>query len=186
MKLDLKAIMGEAAAAPLHSPYPVEVAVAIVNDCFRMAGKKPVEDATWAMWRETEGDLWPEQLGIIAHFLATTSLREVTVAALRKTGDRRACLPELFEQIRPLTAEMIRANLFRQEELLRRWAEFCDATIAGEDDSRSRGRIEQLDYRVTLKEYEKAEKARLQEETRRRKILEEAQAKEAAARGWRE
>ena len=81
---------------------------------------------------------------------------------------------------------MIRANAFRQEEFLRRWIEAVGGSVAGESAKDSKKRLEQLDYRKTLAEYDRAEKARQAEAARRAKLLQEAADREAAARGWRE
>jgi hypothetical protein len=186
MPMDLKKLRDEIAAAPLHSPVPLEVAVAVISDCFRMAERAPVEDARWEKWKKKPRKLWAEQMGILAHFLASTSLRETTVEALRKAGDRRGALADFFERVEPLTAEMIRANLFRQEEFLRVWAAWCLAPIEGESAQAAERRLDRLDYRKTLEEYRKAEDARKKEGVARAKALKEAEERETAARGWRE
>jgi hypothetical protein len=186
MPFDWKRIREEIAASPLHSPYPLAVAVAIVNDCFRMAEKAPLDDGAWEAWKKKPRAFWAEQMGVLAHFLATTTLREATVEALRGAGDRRGDLDAFFARVEPLTAEMVRANAFRQEEFLRCWAEWCGARVGGESAAESRRRLDQLDYRKALEEYDKADKARKKEEAARLKALKEAEERETAARGWRE
>lgn len=186
MAFDIPALQGEIARSPLHSPYPLDVAIAIVDDCLRLAGKAPVAARQWERWGEEMGPLWPEQLGVLAHFLATTSLRSLTVDAIRRAGDLRTGLPHFFRAIAPLTAEMIRSNRFRQEELLRQWAAWCRGEIAGETPAQSQTRREELDYNKTLAEYKRAEAARKREEARRARLLKEAEERAAAARGWRE
>jgi hypothetical protein len=187
MAFDLAQIKKEAAAAPIESPIPADLAVAIVNDCFRMAGIRPVEDATWLEWTTRPKSLVEEQLGMLAHLLTTTSLRENTVAAIAAAKPEPTERMEAFlAAVAPLTAEMIRANVFRQEEFLRRWIESWQGEILGESAEQSQNRLEQLDYRQTLAEYGKAERARREEAKRREKLLREAQEREAAARGWRE
>ncbi|MCU0723411.1 MAG: hypothetical protein MUC63_07330 [Planctomycetes bacterium] len=186
MPLDLKKTQEEIAAAPIHSPFPLEVAVAVVGDCFRMAERAPVDDSLWEKWEKKPRKLWAEQMGILAHFLSSTSLRETTVEALRKGKDRRDALDDFFARVEPLTAEMIRANAFRQEEFLRCWADWCGTGIRGETPAESRRRLEQLDYRKALEEFGKAKTARKKEDAARLKALKEAEEREAAARGWRE
>jgi len=186
MAFELKRIQEELRAAPLVSPYPLDLSVAIVSDVFRMAGVVPPARSTWAGWTKREHKLWGEQMGMLAHALASTSVREETVRALAPRFDPSGALGPFFEAVRPLTAEMIRANAFRQEEFLRKWISMVGGTIAGESDKESKKRVAQLDYRQTLVEYEKAEAARKAEAERRAKLLQQAAQNEAAARGWRE
>jgi hypothetical protein len=128
-----------------------------------------------------------EQLGMLAHALVTTALREESVATLsRKPVEPMAALPAFLEKVEPLTAEMIRSNAFRQEEFLRRFIEALGGSIDGESAKQSKARLQQLDYRTTLAEFNKADAARKEEAARRAKLLQEARDREAAARGWRE
>lgn len=188
MAFDLIRIREELQAAPLPSPYPLELAVAVVTDCLRAGGAAPVAARTWRAWTaRKDSPLLGEQLGMLAHLLAVTSLRAESARALEsRTLDPEAALPPFFESVRPLTAEMIRANAFRQEEFLRKWIALVGGEVRGESARESRKRLEQLDYRKTLAEYDRAEKARLAEAERRAKLLEEAARREADARGWRE
>lgn len=181
---DLDHIEQEAEAVSFHSPYPVDTAIAVVNDCFRTAGREPVPDETWFEWVGDTGEYWEEQMGILAHLLHATSLREATVTALREASDdRRTELRDFFYRIEPLTAEMIRSNAFRREEALRRWAEWCGGAIKGESAAESQEHLERLDYRKTLKEYQRAEAAREEE---REKRVEKQKEQNGSARGWRE
>jgi len=193
MALDIGRIVRELQSAPIESPYPLELASAVVADCFRHAARVPVADASWKEWAARKD--WPrfaEQLGMLAHLLATTSLREETVAAMRTepSADRAASTEALlgfFTAVEPITAEMVRSNAFRREELVRRWIAAWSGAIEGETPEQSAGRLEQLDYRKTLAEYGKAEEARKAEAERREQLLrEEAAKKEAEARQWRE
>ena len=187
MAFDLARIKKEAAAARIESPVPADLAVAIVNDCFRLAGMPGVDDATWLEWTTRPKSLSEEQLGMLAHLLAMTSLREETVRVIAGNRPQPAeRLKAFLAAIAPLTAEMIRANVFRQEEFLRRWIECWGGEVLGETVEQSRTRLDQLDYRKTLAEYQRAEKVRLEEAKRREKLMREAQEREAAARGWRE
>ena len=187
MAFDLAKIKQELASRPLYSPVPLELAIAIVNDLFRMANVVKVADSAWKQWPRTASKLWPEQMGMLAHILSTTSLREETVAVLPATaGEGAARLHAFFDAIEPLTAEMIRANVFRQEELLRHWVAAWSGEVAGEGPDESARRLEQLDYRRALKELQRADAARKKEAAARAKALRDAQEREAAARGWRE
>jgi hypothetical protein len=184
MDCDIDQIVREVQKAPLHSPFPLDVSIAIVNDCFRMAVVAPVIDDEWARWKEQLGSLWSEQMGLLAHLLSVTSLQSVTVASLRQAGgDRRGELRTFFERIEPLTAEMIRSNAFRREECIRRWLEWCAADIRGESAEESQQRLAQLDYREALAEFKRAEAAREEEAEGR---MERARKQKTAARGWRE
>jgi hypothetical protein len=195
VSVDLTRVRDEMAAAPLVSPWPLEVAVAVVNDAFRMGGElTPPAAGTWAAWAR-KSKLLEEQVGMLAHALASTSLRESSVEALAaRTRDlsgepvphSERILEGFFEAIAPLTAEMIRSNAFRQEEFLRRWVAALSAAVAGEKPDASRRRLDQLDYRKTLAEFDRAEGARKLEADRRAKLRKEAEEREAAARGWRE
>ncbi len=189
MAFDLKRIEDEIGAAALESPYSVELAAAVVSDTFRLGGLAPPA-AAW--WRHSRGGkaaeaLFGEQAGMLGWLLNTTSLREGAVAALRagQPGPKQL-LEGFFEAVRPLTGEMIRANAFRREEFLRRFVEAVGGQVAGETAEQSRRRLEQLDYRKTMADYKAAEKARKEEADRRAKLLAEAAAREAEARGWRE
>lgn len=183
MNCDINRVASEVEKASLHSPFPLDVSIAVVNDCFRMASVAAVSDEQWQQWEEQLGSLWPEQMGLLAHLLSVTSLRRVTVASLRQAGDRRGELRRFFDRIEPLTAEMIRSNAFRREECIRRWLEWCAAGVHGESTEASQQRLAQLDYRKALSEYERAEAARKEEAEGR---MERARKQKTAARGWRE
>ena len=184
MDCDINEVVQEVQNASLHSPFSLDTAIAVVNDCFRIAGSAPVGDDVWERWEEQFGSLWPEQMGIMAHLLSATSLGTVTVSALRESGeDRRGELAGFFRRIESLTAEMIRSNAFRREECIRRWLQWCGAGIEGEDEEASKRRLEQLDYRETLAEYQRAEAAREEEYSGR---MERVRQQRTAARGWRE
>lgn len=185
-EVDLAAIRAELDRAPLVSPFPHEVATAVVADLWRRAGRAPPDDAAWARWAK-RSPRWREQLGMLAHVLTATGLAAAAVACLAGS-DRPAedVMDELVDGIRPLTAEMIRSNAFRQEEFLRRFVACLPGRIAGESPERSARRLDKLDYRKTLAEYRAAEKAREKEAAERRKAILEAQQRAAAARGWRE
>jgi hypothetical protein len=200
MAFDLVRIREELAASPIASPYSFELGAAIVNDCFRLAGIAPLPSRRLRDLAgvDVKGKKRPElqhrgeQLGMLAHILASTVLREATVAAIARlrpaptAADLAVKLESFFGAVWPLTAEMIRANAFRQEEFLRRWIELWQGEVAGESAGQSAERLAQLDYRTALSEYERAEKARKAEADRRAQALKEAQEREAAARGWRE
>ncbi|MCU0241851.1 MAG: hypothetical protein MUF51_05455 [Vicinamibacteria bacterium] len=190
MAFDLTVIASEIRAAPIASPYPFELAVAIINDCLRLGGHVPPSSKAWQDWAKPRGAraLLVEQAGMLAHILASTSLRAESVACLleRRMFSTAGALESFFDHVAPLTAEMIRANAFRQEEFLRRWIEMVGGVIGSESARESRQRLAQLDYRKTLAEYERAEKARQGEAERRAKMLAEAAKREADARGWRE
>jgi hypothetical protein len=186
MAFDLERIQRELRAAPLVSPYPLDLSVAVLSDVFRMAGVVPPARSTWAAWTKRAHKLWGEQMGMLAHALASTVLREETVRAIGPRFDPSSALEPFFEAVKPLTAEMIRANAFRQEEFLRKWIAAVGGAVAGESEKESKKRAAQLDYRQTLAEYDKAEAARKAEAERRAKLLQQAAQNEAAARGWRE
>lgn len=189
MPFDLTRIREELAGAPLESPYPLELAAAIVSDLFRLAGQTPPAPDYWRRERQPKPahTLFAEQAGMLAHVLASTSLRDQAVETLRaRRGGPKKLLNTFFEAVAPLTAEMIRSNSFRQEEFLRRFVAAVGGEVAGETASVSARRLEQLDYRKTLHEFGRAEKARGSEAERRAKLLAEAAQREADARGWRE
>jgi hypothetical protein len=185
---DLGRIRRELESAPPGAPVSTEVAVAVVADTFRDAGLAPPSSTAF---REllARASQRTEQLGALAHILAASSLRAATVEALAAAppGDAVAALDGFFETIWPLTAQLILENPFRQEEVLRRWAATWGGAIAGEAASESARRLDQLDYRKTLVELEKAEKSRLAEAQKRAEALRKAREEaEEAARGWRE
>ncbi|GMV44304.1 MAG: hypothetical protein AMXMBFR64_60200 [Myxococcales bacterium] len=187
MSFDLVRIQREVAERPLLQAAPLDLAVAIVNDTLRMAGAVVVVDEAWAEWERSAKPLWAEQLGVVGVLLAQTSLRAATVEAIRGRAVKPAvCLRAFFEAIEPLTAELVRTNVFRREELLRRWIEAWGGEVAGEAPEQSALRLGQLDYRAALRELDRADKARKAEADRRARLLREAQEREAAARGWRE
>jgi len=189
MAFDLARIKQQLEAAAIASPYTLELAAAIVSDTFRLGGVVPPQLSGWKALtkKRKERQLAEEQLGMLAHVLVATALREQSIAALlEKPVEPAAALPAFFDAVVPLTAEMIRSNTFRQEEFLRRWIEMLGGSVAGESAKQFAARLQQLDYRRTLAEFDKAEGARKQEAARRAKLLQEARDKEAAARGWRE
>jgi hypothetical protein len=193
--LDLARVRAELSASSLVSPYPVALAAAIVADVWRLAGLRPILVAEWEKLRggvarpagESPANRLEGQLGMLAHVLAETSLRDVSVAALAASKVAMgAALTGFFAEIAPLEAEMIRSNAFRQEELLRWWMRALGGDIAGETAADSAARLAKLDYKRTLVEYQAAEKARADEAEKRAQALKEAAEREAEARGWRE
>lgn len=185
MALDLLRVLKELAAAALPPAYPAPLAAAIVSDCFRLAERNPPPASQWHAWSRKASINWEAQLGFLAHLLTTTSLREETLAALAATPPV-ASLNTFFERIAPLTGEMLGSNTFRKEEFLRRWVEWLGGRIAGEEPKESARRVDQLDYRKTLAEYQRADEARKGEAERRARLLAEAAKAAADARGWRE
>jgi hypothetical protein len=186
MTCDLDRARKELEASPLLAPYPTELAVAIVCDCFRMAGAAPVPVRAFERWLSAGKPLFEEQLGMLAWILNVSCLRAETGSLMRSANNGRQRLDAFFDAIEPLTAEMIRANRFRQEEFLRRWIDCWGGGVRGESAEQSKTRLDELDYRKTLEEYKRAERDRKSEEKRRAQLLREAQERETAARGWRE
>lgn len=187
MAFDLADIRRQIEQAPLSAPLHLELGVAVVCDLWRLANLAPADDKKWRHWSD---GIWPNfaaQLGMLAHFVAVSDLRGQSIAALRASQVRAAeVLPRFFDRVQPLTGEMIRANVFRQEEFLRRWIEALQGEIAGETRQVSARRLESLDYRKTLAELREAEEARKREANARAQALKEAAERDAAARGWRE
>lgn len=192
MALSLRQFETELAAAPLASPYSWPLTLAVICDVYRLAGRAPPPASLFELPGDTkefqqQRSRRADQLGVLAHLLASTSLRDESVRALQCAApDPAQALPAFFAAVEPLTAEMIRANAFRREELVRRWLEVVGGMVDGETPAQSQARLQQLDYRSTLSEYGRAEKAREAEAERRAKLLREAQERETAARGWRE
>jgi len=189
VSFDLRRVRSELERAPLVSPYPAELARAVVSDTLRLARVVPPARLTWESWARAKKThpFLDEQLGMLAHILASTSLGEQTVRSLRaRAVEPEQVLPSFFDKVAPLSAEMIRANAFRQEEFLRRFVECLGGQIEGESRKQMERRLDQLDYRKTLAEYARAEKAREAEAERRARLLREAAQREADARGWRE
>lgn len=188
MPFDLARIRAALEGAPLSSPYPLDLSIAVVNDCLRMGNSRPIPLERWTRWEKQGWKLWPEQMGMLAHFLnSSPELRQETVRLLAQPNlDAAAALESFFKLTAPLTAEMIRSNAFRQEEFLRKWARVLSGAIAGESEDESAKRLAKLDYAQTLVEYERAETARKKEAEKRQKALEEAAKRDTEARGWRE
>jgi hypothetical protein len=188
---DLAHIRRELESAPPGGPLPPDVATAVVADTFRDAGLVPPSPPAFRELaaRGKKPEHRPQQLGAVAHILSATSLRAATVEALaaRPPADGAAALDAFLDAIWPLTAQLLLENPFRQEELLRRWIETWGGGIAGETPEESARRLDQLDYRKTLVELEKAERSRLAEAQKRAEALRKAREEaEEAARGWRE
>jgi hypothetical protein len=183
---DLSRVQSELAGAGVPRALPFEVAVAVVSDTFRLAGLVPPPAAHWQ--RQAKAlRLLSEQLGFLVHLLLGTSLREQTKAGLTGSGlEPGRALEAFFQAVAPLTGEMLRDNRFRQEEFLRRFVACLGGSVAGETVGQSRKKLEQLDYRKTLAEYQKAEAARQKEAERRAQLLREAAQREEYAKGWRE
>lgn len=182
MSFDWKRIERELAAAPLLAPFPAAVTAALVDDCARLAGKAPCPDGFWDRFLEGRR---VEQAGALGHLLAHTSLRDGTIEAARRVGAEQA-VRAFFAAIEPLDLQMIRENVFRREEFVRRWIACWGGDVEGEAVAYSQKRLDQLDYRKALVEYEKAEAERKKEAARRAAALAEAQRKAAEDTGWRE
>lgn len=179
--IDLKRVSEELKAHPLSAPYDEALAFAIVCDMFRGAGVVPPSSSELKRLLTLDAKT-AEQFGMLAHLLRVTSMRDERPAS----GKPMAILEQFFEEIRPLTAEMIRSNAFRQEEFLRKWANAIGVRIHGEKAKQSESRRHALDYRRTIDEYVKAENARKEEAKKREEALKEAERRAAEARGWRE
>jgi hypothetical protein len=185
--LDLVRVRAELAENRLVSPYPVALAAAIVADVWRLAMLRPLLVSEWEVLRGGVAVPFEAQLGMLAHALAATALRDASVEALTASrAPMGSALTGFFAEIAPLEAEMIRSNAFRQEEFLRWWMHALGGAIAGEAAADSATRLAKLDYKKTLVEYAAAEKARASEAEKRAQALKEAAEREAEARGWRE
>ena len=187
MAVSIAKLREQLAGSPIVSPYPHDLAVAIVCDTFRKAQQKPPSQAEWEkLEQRVKHPLFREQVGMLAHVLVSSELRQKTVLYLTADRTPLARLQQFFEEVQPLTAEMVRSNAFRQEEFLRKWVAALGADIEGETAQESKSRLKTLDYRQAVSDLRKVEGARKQEAERRLKLLQEAQQKEAEARGWRE
>lgn len=187
MAVSIPHLREQLAATPIVSPYPYDLAVAIVCDTFRMASQRPPSQAEWEQLEKwVKNPLFQEQVGMLAHVLVASDLRKKTVLYLTPDRPPLARLQQFFEEVHPLTAEMVRSNAFRQEEFLRKWAAALGADIEGETPRESAQRLKDLDYRQAVTDLRNVEEARRKEADRRQKMLQEAQRKDAEARGWRE
>jgi hypothetical protein len=187
MAFNLAQLREQLAAAPLASPYPHDLAMAIICDTIRMGNLRPPARTAWeAFGKRFHHALWKEQVGILAHVLSSSSLREETARVLTQSFDPVVALGRFFESVEPLSAEMVRSNAFRQEEFLRKWIHAVGGTVHGEADKESQRRLEHLDYRKAMKDFERAEAARKAEAQKREKMLQDAAQSAADARGWRE
>ena len=191
MTFDLARIKLDVEAAPIEPPYALDLAIAVLADLFREARLPPPADESWMplLARGSQAANRGAQLAALARLVAISALRPASVAALaaRPPRDPAALFEGFLESIAPVTAELVAENPFRREEVIRRWIEALGGTIAGEAPEASRRRLEQLDYRRTLAEYEKAERSRLAEAQKRAEALRKAAAEAAeAAKGWRE
>ena len=187
MHFDIQTLRKQLAAAPIVSPYPHELAVAIICDTFRLANVRPPSRQDWAaLEQRARHPLWKEQVVMLAHLLAGSALRDDSAKAMQKGTDATTLLQRFFESITPLTAEMVRSNGFRQEEFLRKWVHALEAQVLNESAKESAKRLDQLDYRKAMQEMKRAEDARKKEAERREELLREAERRAAEARGWRE
>jgi hypothetical protein len=184
MAFAIKEIQEELGKAPLLSPYPEDLALAVINDVFRRAGHRPASVAEWRAQQELKLPRIPEQAGMLAWAFHSSSLARETVA-MKALPPASEALGLFFISIAPLTAEMIRSNVFRQEEFLRKWVMAIGGSIEGETEEVSAKRLTKLDFGDAMKEFERARKARLLE-AKVRKEKEEAERRAADARGWQE
>ncbi|GEL75336.1 MULTISPECIES: hypothetical protein [Myxococcus] len=187
MAFDIREIQTQLEAAPIVSPYSHDLALAIICDTFRLAKVRPPSRADWgALEDQARSPLWREQVVMLAHVLVSSALRQETVQALTKNDDATTLLQRFFQDVAPLTAEMIRSNTFRREEFLRKWVRVVGGECKGESPKGSVARIEQLDYRKAEAEMRRAEEARKKEADKRQQALREAEQRATEARGWRE
>ncbi|QSQ21065.1 hypothetical protein JY651_38610 [Pyxidicoccus parkwayensis] len=187
MRFDIQNLQQQLATALIVSPYPHELAVAIICDTFRMANVRPPSLQDWqSLETYARHPLWREQVQMLAHLLAGSALRDGSAKAMGKGTESMNLLRRFFEDIAPLTAEMVRSNGFRQEEFLRKWVRAVGGEVLNESPKESAKRLDQLDYRKAQQEMKRAEEARKKEAERREQLLREAQQREAEARGWRE
>jgi hypothetical protein len=186
MAYELARIHSELLEAGVPPAFPLPVAIAIVSDTFRLAGLAPPRATEWSRRSSKLGHL-AEQAAFLAHVLASTSLRAQAVDEIKATRvDPGPALWSFFEAVAPLTGEMLRTNRFRQEEFLRRFIASLGGSVAGESAGQSEKKLDQLDYRKTLAEFDKVGEARQKEAARRAQLLREAAQREEYAKGWRE
>ncbi|HEX8700986.1 MAG TPA: hypothetical protein VF815_19225 [Myxococcaceae bacterium] len=187
MAFDLAQLKQQLTAAPLVSPYAHDLAVAIICDTFRLANVRPPARSAWDTFpKRFTSPLWRDQVAILAHVLVSSSLREETVRTLKPNFDAVVALGRFFDSVSPLSGEMVRSNAFRQEEFLRKWIDAVGGQVKGESAPESQRKLEHLDYRRAMKDFERAETARKAEAEKREKMLKEAAQNAADARGWRE
>ncbi len=187
MAFDLREIQTQLDAAPIVSPYSHDLSLAIVCDTFRLARVRPPSLADWGeLEQRARSPLWREQVVMLAHVLASSSLRQETALTLQRSDDATTLLQRFFQDVAPLTAEMVRSNAFRREEFLRKWVRAVGGQWQGESPKGSVSRLEQLDYRKAEAEMRRAEEARKREADKRQQALREAEQRAADARGWRE
>lgn len=166
--LPVAAMQAALHAVALQPPVPPDVAIAVVNDCLRLAGRVPVADATWDAWWRDSHPSWTAQVGMLGAWLMDRTPQGLTIGWMgAATASPDRVLESFFAAIAPLSAEMLRNNPYRQEEFVRRWGACWGASMAGETADQSAARLAWLDYRQTLAEYERARRAR-REESRRR------------------
>ena len=186
MAYDLNRVRNELEGAGVQRVLPFEVAVAVVNDTFRQAALVPPRAAEWKRWAGKQGTV-KDQAPFLAHALVATSLRAQTVEGVKETRpDPAKALSAFFEALAMHTVDMFKNNRFRQEEFLRRWVACLGGSVAGETIALSKKKLDQLDYRTTLADYQKAEASRAKEAERRAQLLHEAAQREEHAKGWRE
>ncbi|AKQ69777.1 hypothetical protein A176_006689 [Myxococcus hansupus] len=187
MAFDLRELQTQLDAAPFVSPYPHDLSLAIVCDTFRLAQVRPPSLADWTeLEQRARSPLWREQVMMLAYVLTSSSLGQETARTLHKGQDATTLLQRFFQDVAPLTAEMVRSNAFRREEFLRKWVRAVDGEWKGESPKGSSSRLEQLDYRKAEAEMRRAEEARKLEADKRQQALREAEQRAADARGWRE
>ncbi|MHC4828990.1 MAG: hypothetical protein ACYTFT_01335 [Planctomycetota bacterium] len=192
MSFSVQAIQEELAAHPLHSPIPIELAISVIDDALRLGGLAPLGASAWSDFFHARAPLLKEQVSMLGWALRRSSLGSGTPPAIRDLvaqGTRvtpKKSLDSFFKAIEPLTAEMIRANAFRQEEFVRRWIATWRGRVDGESIPASTARLNHLDYKKALREYADTEARRKREAKARKQAIAAAKQKKTAARGWRE
>lgn len=185
MKIDLGKVATWAGAETLVSPLPRLAAQEGLCALLREAAITPPISADWEKWRQSYGDLFDEQLGMLVWLLGCEAIREPTRVALRSARTRRlprGRIQRFFSRLGPITGEMVRANALRREEFVRKWAREMGIGIASETPDESQARVDALDYRVAARKLKRAEAA-----ARKAAVKQASPAAQPTwPRGWRE
>jgi len=199
---DLPSLLNEIDAIA-EAPPPLEFAQAALNDFLLSCKLTPLLNDEWQKLRlATVLSKHEEAILAIQKLQKPSTSNQICIFALWGLGTTlyartRSALPrgriengskvldKLFVRLRGIPEDIMSRVRFRREEALRSWANAFEIPIVGENPDESRAKLARLDYFAVMQEAQAAEssdKTRKRKEALRR-MAEEKQAAEAAARG---
>lgn len=178
---------------------PYAYAIAVWNDYLIAEGAKPLNKKEWdrvATQSKLSGSeqkllednghrgaFFESHMCLVTHWALELKLPfpKKTKAFAAQPGE--ALIIQFFKSIRAIPPELLQSSVFRQEEVLRRWAEIFSVEIEGEDSKSSEAKLKTLDYLRTLNDAREAQGVLESTIKQRERVLAHLKAQNTQSRG---